>query len=180
MDLLEEVYQQWWPHRARDKDISDGNFFGKLMRFVPAVEKLEEIARFHRSLCEVLERLQPLVPDRETFAPYAVKKDGKRRFGAYELRPLFSSVFIAVDAGWKERGVLLVCNTASTARELSIEEGRDGISVYEAHDGSNLGDACVFRCTLRRAMKIVVSQDADRARKQREYNESYDEVYGSE
>ncbi len=40
--LLDQVYEEWFPHRVRDKDFADDTFFGKFMRFVPAVPKIED------------------------------------------------------------------------------------------------------------------------------------------
>ena len=180
MDTLEEVYKEWFPHRARDKDLTDGSFFAKFMRFTPPVEKFEDILCFHRSLCERLQSLQVDVPDREHFAPFAVKREGVRRYGAFQLRPTFFSVFIVIDAGWKERGVLLVCNSEYTARELGIEGDREDVAIDEVVDGSDLGEARVFRCTLKCAMKAMLSQDPERARKRKEYNVLKDETFGSE
>lgn len=179
-DLLSQVYQEWFPHRARDKNVSDGSFFGKFMQFKRGVSKLEEILCFHRSLCRRLQRLEADVPDRELYAPFHVKPDGVRRDRSFQLRPTFLSVLIVLNKGWQEHGVLLVCNTESTARELDVEGSKDGITSYEVTDGSDLGEARVFHCPLKRAMKIVVSRDKERARKRTEYNEMFDEIYGSE
>lgn len=179
-DLLDQVYQEWFPHRARDKDVSDRSFFGKSMEFKRRVSNLEEILRFHRSLCRRLQALEADVPDRELYAPFHVKPDGRRRVRPFQLRPTLLSVFIALNKGWQEHGVLLVCNTESTASKLGIEDGKDDITSYEVTDGSDLGEARVLHCPLKRAMKAVVSRDKERARKRTEYNEMFDEIYGSE
>lgn len=52
--LLDEVYREWFPHRAQDKDVSGGSFFGEFMLFTPAVGTLQEHVRFHVVLCEKL------------------------------------------------------------------------------------------------------------------------------
>ncbi len=65
-------------------------------------------------------------------------------------------------------------------RDLNIEESQGETARYEVDDGSDLGEAWLFRCLLKRAMKLVVSQNAERARKRREYSELFDETYGSE
>ncbi len=174
------MYEEWFPHRARDKEFTDGSFFAKFMRFTPAVPKIEDVLCFHRTLCERLRALQDEVPDREPFPPYALKAEGERRERAFQLRPTFSSVFIVLTGGWEEHGVIVVCDSEKCVRDLRIEENGGDVASYEVDDGSDLGKAQVFRCPLKRAMKIVVSQDPERARKRREYSELFAETYGSE
>ena len=81
--LLEEVYREWYPHRATDKDVSDGSFFGKFMRFIPPSTHLVQIIRFHAALCEKLSSLMPEIEDLEPAIPHAVPpKEETRRVGS--------------------------------------------------------------------------------------------------
>ncbi len=58
-----------------------------------------EILNFHRTLYKRLRSLEADVPDREVFAPFAVKRHARRRDGAFQLRPTFSTVFIVLEPG---------------------------------------------------------------------------------
>ena len=180
-DLLDQVYAEWFPHRDRTIDLLDGNFFGKLMEFKgPSLLSFKELLSFHRALCERLQSLEADVLDREVFAPFAVKPDGRRRDGAFRLRSTFFSVFIVLEPGWQEQGVYLVCSSESVARGLGMGECRVEIPSYYVDDGSDLGEVRIFRCPLKRAMKAVVSLDEERAKKRIEYNEMFEKSYGSE
>ena len=55
---MEYVYQEWFPHRARDQDIRKESYFAKLMRFLPPTKTLGEIANFHWTLCGKLMSLE--------------------------------------------------------------------------------------------------------------------------
>lgn len=63
--LLDAVYREWFPHRAGDKDISDGSFFTKFMRFKQGAGggTIQEILRFHQALCEKLSALELGMPE---------------------------------------------------------------------------------------------------------------------
>ncbi len=65
----------------------------------------------------------------------------------------------------------------------------DGQEMQERHecddDGSDNaqllgGGVCMFRCPLKRAMRIVVSTDPERAVRRREWNEMLEEMLGEE
>ena len=149
------------------------------MRFAPAVEKAEEVLGFHRALCAKLQSLENEGPDRQPFPPYALQPDGVRREQAFRLRATFLSVLVISNANWEEHGVLLVCGSEKWVAELKVRESGD-VASYKVDDGSKLGEARIFRCPLKYAMKIIVSQDAERAKRRKEYNEMFDQTYGSE
>lgn len=140
--LLDQMYEEWVPHRARDKDFADDTFFGKFMRFVPAVpKKIEDILCFHRTLCERIRSVENVIPDREHFPSYALKLEKVRRERAFQLRTSFLSIFLVLNAGWEEHGVLVVCGSEKCVRDLNIEESQGEIARYEVDDRSNLGEA---------------------------------------
>lgn len=176
-ELWRQVYREWYPHRAEDKDVSDGSFFGKFMRFIPPVERLTQILRFHNVLCEKLQSLEEDIEDKPP--PYAIRQDRPRRVGAFKLRETFSLVFIVLEAGWQEHGVLLVWKNGDVAKLYGCREGGE-IMGYHGSDAGDLGEACVFHCPLKRAMQIVVSQDPERAQKRTEYNELLEETLGDQ
>lgn len=99
--------------------------------------------------------------------------------GAFKLRETFAIVFIVIDAGWQEHGVLLVWKNEDVAKKYSCTEGGK-VMGYDGDDPSDLGEACVFRCSLERAMQLVVSQDPERAHNRTEYNEMLEETLGGE
>ena len=156
------------------------------MRFIPASAHLVEIIRFHAALCEKLSSLVPEIEDLEPAILNAVPpKEETRRVGAYKLRETMFDVFIVIDAGWQEQGVLLVCKNADIARKYGCCEGGkiqayEGgkLQGYESVDEDGLDNACVFRCPLQHAMKMVVSRDPARAQKRTEYNEMLEETLG--
>ena len=177
--LLEAVYREWYPHRAADKDVSDGNFFGKFLRFIPPSTRLVEIIRFHARLCGGLRSRVAEIEDVEPAIPHAVPpKEETRRVGAYKLRETIFDVCIVIDAEWQERGVLLVWKNEDVAKKYGCCES----GVVKAYKGEKLqvvlDDACVFRCPLKSAMKMVVSRDPVRAQKRAEYNEMLEETLG--
>lgn len=175
--LLDQVYREWFPHRAEDKDVSDGSFFGKFMRFMPSVASLEEILRFHHVLCEKLQTLEKDVEDKPH--PCAIEPNKIRRVGVFKLRETFSIVFIVLNAGWQEHGVLLVWTNKDVAKKYNGKEGLERMG-HDCGGAGDLGEACVFRCPLERAMQIVVSQDLERARSRTEYNEVLEETLGGQ
>ena len=176
--LLEEVYREWYPHRAEDKDVSDGNFFAKFMRLIPPATNLMQIVRFHEALCDKLSSLVPEIEDLEPAIPYAVPpKEETRRVGAYKLRETIFDVCIVINAGWQEQGVLLVWKNDDVAKKYNCSEVGE-VQAYDIDAADGLGDACVFRCPLKRAMQMVVSQDPVRAQKRAEYNEMLEETLG--
>ena len=176
--LLERVYREWYPHRAEDKNVSDGSFFGKFVRFIPPASNLVQIVRFHEALCEKLSALVPEIEDLDPAIPHTVPpKEETRRVGAYKLRDTIFDVFVVIDGGWQEHGVLLVWKNEDVAKHYNCSEGGE-VHAYDSGDADGLGDARVFRCPLKRAMQIVVSQDPARAQKRAEYNEMLEETLG--
>ena len=178
--LLDDVYREWFPHRAQDKDISEGSFFGKFMRFTPAAGTLQEIVRFHAVLCETLWELEREISDRKPVDPCEVRSSQSAQSVAdYKMRETFSAAFIVLDAEWQERGVLLVWRSEDLASRYKCEDGGE-ITRYDGSDGGDLGRACVFRCPLKRAMQLIVSSDPDRAKRGAEYNEMLEETLGKD
>lgn len=54
--------------------------------------------------------------------------------------------------------------------------GRYRITRYDGSDGGDLGQMCLFRCPLKRAMQLIVSTDPKRAKGRAEYNEMFEET----
>ncbi len=71
---------------------------------------------FHRTLCERIRNVENVIPDREHFPPYALKLEKVRREGAFQLRTTFLSVFLVLNAGWEEHGVLIVCGSENVRK----------------------------------------------------------------
>ena len=181
-DARETVYREWFPHRARDQDFANESYFAKNMRFHPPAQTLEEIANFHGTLCGKLQSLEADILEREPAFPFNLVAEERRKPGQFKLRPTFLNVFIVIEDGWETHGVLLVCMDEHTAEVLvgTAAESDAAAQRYEVTDGSDLGGKCVFRCPLTRAMKIVVSQDPERAKKRKEFCVRFNETYGSE
>ena len=126
------------------------------------------------------------IEDVDPAIPHAVPpKEETRRVGAYKLRETLFDVCIVIDAGWQEQGVLLVWKNEDVAKKYGCCEGGElqaykgeRLQGYERDDVVVLDDACVFRCPLKSAMKMVVSRDLARAQKQVEYNEMLEETLG--
>ena len=148
------------------------------MRFIPPSTHLVQIIRFHAALCEKLRIVVPEIEDLEPAIPHAVPpKEETRRAGAYKLRDTMFDVCIVIDAGWEEHGVLLVWKNEDVAKKYNCCEGGE-VQAYDSGEAGALDDACVFRCPLKRAMQMVVSQDPVRAQKRAEYNEMLEETLG--
>lgn len=148
------------------------------MRFIPPATNLVQIIRFHEALCEKLSGLVPEIEDLEPAIPHAVPpKEDTRRVGAYKLRETVFDVYIVIDAGWQEHGVLIVWKNKSVAKRYNCSAGGE-VQAYDSGDPGSLGDACAFRCPLKHAMQMVVSKDPERAQKRAEYNEMLEETLG--
>ena len=208
MALLDEVYREWYPHRAEDKDVSEGNFFGKFMRFLsPTSDRrlgVGDVAHFHSLLCGRLKDMEGHISPEPPVDPCAVKPVNSstdevvQRTAEYKLRETFDKVFIILDnPAWQQRGVLLVWASESDAERHNCfvstnnDESGNGDGVGQevqirrelSGDGNNdtkVPDAemCMFRCPLKRAMQIVVSTDPQRAGRRREWNEMLEEMLG--
>jgi hypothetical protein len=179
--LLDMVYREWFPNRAQYQDISHGSFFANLMSFTePAEWTLKIILCFHEVLCEKLCELEKEIPETVPVNPHlalSYRLQLQPEVAEYRLRDTFSVVFIVVDIGWRERGVLLVWKSKDDALRHNCEEDEE-VTVYNGSDSGDLGQACVFRCPLKRAMQFIVSTDLERAKPQREYNEMLQEMLG--
>jgi hypothetical protein len=139
---------------------------------------LQEILRFHVVLCTKLYELEKEIPDTMPIDPFKSRDDRAQPcIASYKLRDTFLVVFIVVDVGWEEHGVLLVWRSKDDASRHNCEEGGE-VAAYDSSDGDDLGKACVFRCPLKRAMQFVVSTDPERATRRREYNEVLEETLG--
>ena len=178
LEILDFVYQEWFPHRDRGKDVSLGSFFGKFMRFIPPVE-IAELVSFHSRLCEKLPTLQADVLEQEAL-PFQPEYGQPREQGLYRLRETFSTLSVVMDhKSWREKGVLLVCKDEETAAAHGLTEAAGSASRQERFVVDTGSPACVFRVTLKRAMQAVVFLDEDRRKKRKEYNMAFDESYGS-
>ena len=149
MNLLDEVYSEWYPHRAEDKDVSEGSFFGKFMRFVsPTSDKsvgvgVGDVAHFHSLLCGRLKDVEGQISRKVPVDPCAVKLvDGGNdemvpKMAEYKLRETFDKVFIVLDnPAWQQQGVLLVW-----ARESDAERHNCFSSTKKDENGNGDGDA---------------------------------------
>lgn len=175
--LLNQIYREWYPHRAEDKDISNGSFFAKYMKFYPPVKSLDFVLRFHSRLCDMLWSLeeQGVWDDHD---PRLFDGQEPPREDPYRLRETFALVFIVIDIGWQERGVTLVWKNEDIAVKHGCVEDGEIKRYIPTDDAFDLGEASVFCCPLKRAMQLVVSQDPYRAQKRKEYNEMLEETLG--
>lgn len=120
----------------------------------------------------------PEIEGFEPAIPHAVPpKEETRRVGAYKLRETLFDVCIVIDAGWQEQGVLLVWKNEDIAKRYNCCEDGE-VRAHKGDDADGLDNTCVFRCPLKRAMQMVVSQDPVRAQKRAEYNEMLEETLG--
>ena len=112
MALLDEVYREWYPHRAEDKDVSEGSFFGKFMRFVsPTSGKsvgVGDVARFHSLLCARLKDMEGHISREAPVDPCAVNSSNEvmiQKVAEFKLRETFDKLFIVIDnTAWQQRG----------------------------------------------------------------------------
>ncbi|KAL9097351.1 MAG: hypothetical protein Q9165_000778 [Trypethelium subeluteriae] len=176
--LLDTIYRQWFPHRAEEKDVSDGSFFGKFMTFArDAATTLEEIRCFHEALCAKLKELEKEIPDTLPIDPRQARAwEATSRTAEYKLRESFLVVLLVVDNSWQKQGVLIVWKSENNAIEHGCKEGRE-ILKYKGSDGDDLGQTRVFRCSLKRAMQLVISTNSERAQRRAEYNELFEEIF---
>ena len=199
MDLLNEVYNEWYPHRAEDKDISDGSFFGKFMKFTSEMRVgVGHIAHFHQLLCGKLKELERQIPLEVPVDPCAVRLDNQKgpKLAEYKLRETFDRVFVVLDdTAWRQRGVLLVWLNERDAERHNcrVHNGHDNdgdddgdgreLQISQEYDNDENPKGAglfMFRCPLKRAMRIVVSTDPERAARRREWNEMLEEMLGEE
>jgi hypothetical protein len=74
---------------------------------------------------------------------------------------------------------LLIWKSEDDASKHNCEESRE-ITGYNGSDGGNFGQACVFRCPLKRGMQLIVSTDPERAKQRAKYNEVLEETLGED
>lgn len=178
--LFDAVYNEWFPHRARAQDVSAGSIFAKPMRFAPAAIPLREIMCFHAALCEKLHELEQELPDIEPINPHRPPSlPVIQAVVDCKLRETCPVVFIVLDIQWQQQGVLLVWRSKDVASRHKCEEGGE-ILKYDSSDGDDLGQACVYRCPLRRAMQLVLSTDPERSSQRGEYSEYLRETLGED
>nr|POE79414.1 hypothetical protein CFP56_07479 [Quercus suber] len=177
--LFNAVYREWFPHRARDKDMSDGSFFAKYMCFIPEAASISEVIRFYDALWTKLCALETVIPERLPPEPgwALLPPDYVGPIVEFKLRATFEYVFIILVDGWQDDGVLAVFKSAVEALKHRCERDTS-ITRYYGTDYGDFGEASVFSCSLRRAMQLVVSTDPDRSGRRSEYNEMLDEVLG--
>ena len=199
MDLLDEVYHEWYPHRAEDKDVSDGSFFGRFIRMISETRvRIDDIAHFHRLLCGKLKELEAQIPREVPVDPCAVRLDDQKgqNLAEYKLRETFDRVFVVLDdTEWRQRGVLLVWASERDAerhdcmirndheKDVDFDGHGQKMRISQEYDddaNSSGAEVCMFRCPLKRAMQLVVSTDPERAAKRREWNEMLEEMLGEE
>ncbi|KAI9708239.1 MAG: hypothetical protein M1820_004193 [Bogoriella megaspora] len=179
LDLMEEIYREWFPHRAQEQDISDGSFFGVFLSFEPeAYGTLQDTLRFHNELCGKLEQLEKAIPaEVPVEEAFAIMNPGPLRRVEYKLRRTFPLVFMTVEVGWQKDGVLLVWKSEDDAlRHNCAEDGE--ISRCTGQGYNDLGHWCAFRCPLQRAMRLVVSTDVERSKPRGEFNWIFEETLG--
>lgn len=95
LHILEDVYTEWFPHRAKDKDLSLGSFFGKYLGSeLPNIIPLPDLRLFRTRLYKKIKSME-----HEAF----LKRDfmygypaGPQR-GLYQMRDTFAFIFIVLD-----------------------------------------------------------------------------------
>ena len=142
--LLNEMYEAWYPLRARDSDIHEDAFSAHPVRVRPPVEGLGEISNFHRALCERL---------------------GKER----ELRPSFAKVFlVAQSQSWKaaeDRQVLVVCTDRDAAKQIGMGSTKPAGAVDSASVEQQVSagiEEPVYSTALPRAVEAVAELNPGR------------------
>ena len=150
--LCYTIWREWFPHRDMVRDIADGSFFCKPVRFWPRRE-LADIVRFHSELCGRLLDLEPLIkrPKSPTYITPGISQEVP-----FRLRSTFPNVFIVIDeVDWKKEGVLVVCKDVTAA----LAYGADRLYSLSAMPESS---GICFRLMLEEAVQFIVSQDTTR------------------
>lgn len=193
--LLDQIYREWFPHRAEDKDVSDGAFWGLLVRFTPpgvlrpdpgsslgqsqgqgeqqglvGFVGIKGLWEWHAALVEELQ-------DLEEEEGEEVTEGSLEEASSSGLRQTLQNVLVLLDGDWQREGVLLVWKDAETAKRYGCVAGSSsGVEEYDAGEGWQPG--CVFRCSLKRAMQMTVSRDPYRTKGRSEWNELLGETLG--
>ena len=188
--LLDQIYREWFPHRAEDKDVSDGAFWALLVRFTPpgvlrplpgslsdqsqgqgeqqslvGFVGVKGLWEWHAALVEKLQGLE---------------EEEEEEASSSGLRQTFQNVLVLIDGDWQREGVLLVWKDVETAKGYGSIAGGSSSDVEEYDAGEGWQPGCVFRCSLKRAMQITVSRDPYRTKGKSEWNELLGETLGDE
>ena len=169
--ILDDVYREWFPHRAKDKDLKWGSFFGKYMgSSLPNTIPLADLIAFHARLYLKVKSMEyEAIPQHGIMA--GERPEPQR--GLYRMRDTFALVFIILDKkNWQEDGVLLVFRDRESTTGFHVEG-----TEMEMED---VAPACVYRTSLKLAMKAVISRDEERRKRRKEWNDLNEEFYGSD
>jgi len=178
MELYDDIYREWMPHRARDKGYRDGSFFAKLIILARRSPfwQLPDIVLFHQALYENISGVE--IPEFYVH-PFRDFRPTLPEYSEFKLKDTFAKVFIVLGDEWQERGVILVwLSEADAIRHGCVVTPGGDVNVYDGDDGINLGSARAFRCPLKRAMKLIVATDPERAGPRAEFSGQFEEVLG--
>jgi hypothetical protein len=169
--IFEEVYKEWFPHRAKDQDLKRGNFFGKYMGSnLPYTFPLPDLISFHTRLYEKIESMEHEAIQKRNFM---CRYPPEPQRGLYQMRDTFAFVFIVLDkTNWREDGVLLVFKNRDDIGEFHIEGTETEMD--------DVAPAVLYRTSFKFAMKAVVSYDAERSKKNKEWHDDFEVYYGSD
>lgn len=160
--LFDAIYQEWFPHRAQDKNLFDGSFFAIYLQFYrQKAQSLAEIVRFHGVLSAKLRDLANEMPGTVPPSIRLVKRDDALVNNKYKMRETFFKVFIILEAEWKEKGVLLIWSNRQIAEQHECRIGGN-VAAYDEALGASPENYFVVRCPLLEAMRLVVSTDPQR------------------
>jgi len=156
-DILDRGYRAWFPRRASDRDVSDGNFWGICLRFQPGGGgTAREIWRFHKVFCEQLKMLATGIE--------------ASTMGNWEIRDSFEEVVMLVHEGWKDNGVRLVWRNEDVVGNY-IGFGKENVRPVDEEVGLR-----EVECSLEAGMRIVASRDSERRGKKEAWNELLEET----
>ena len=206
--LFDQIYREWFPHRAEDKDVSDAAFWAIPIRFRPpgvlfpspeTAQKslnLQEIGfagvkglwQWHTALGIKLRELEEEeIREREiintnTSSTGSSSAGGPASQGS-SLRQSLHDVLVVLEGDWQKDGVYLVWKDAETAKLYNCTATGKGIESGNGVEECQAQDwqpGCAFRCSLKRAMQITVSRDPYRVEGKPEWNEQLEETLGGE
>ncbi|MCJ1259675.1 hypothetical protein MMC24_007514 [Lignoscripta atroalba] len=185
--LFDFVYREWFPRRDRVADLAHGTFFTSLLNIIPPADiqpgVLKAINEYHTALGERLRALEGDV--REIVYPtwHARWRVGQgEEAGLFRIKGTWEKVWIVIDRrDWRAEGVLIVCRDESKAETLGLLKKDDevGFMATKRRTDLEVGGVVVVRMSLKEAMRAVVSEDEGRRGKKKEYNEIFEEWYGS-
>lgn len=207
MRLLHHIYCEWFPHRAEDKDVSDGAFWAVLLRFTPpgvlrpepgssslgqspspspspspgqgeGQEQQQGLVGFV-GIKGLWEWHAALVEALQDLEEEEEEGGTEEEASSSGLRPTLQHVLVLLDGDWQKEGVLLVWKEAETAKSYGCVAGSSsGVEEEDDAAGEGWQPGCVFRCSLKRAMQMTVSRDPYRTKARREWNELLGETLG--